>query len=119
MRLCAKRGIDNERPYQMNAFPVVAADETVTRQVMADHPDLMMVAFTFGKVGATGALHSHPHVQSTFVNRGRFRFTVADDTFEVGPGDSCVIPSGVTHGCVCLEPGQLVDCFTPRRDDFL
>jgi hypothetical protein len=30
-----------------------------------------------------------------------------------------VIPSGQTHGCVCLAPGTLVDAFTPRRDDFL
>ena len=35
------------------------------------------------------------------------------------PGDSFVIPSGQTHGCVCLVPGTLVDSFTPRRDDFL
>ena len=39
--------------------------------------------------------------------------------FEVGPGDSFVIPSNATHGCTCLAPGRLVDCFTPRRDDFL
>lgn len=86
---------------------------------MADHPDLMMVAFTFQKAGAEGALHSHPHVQSTYVAEGRFRFTIADDTFEVGPGDSFVIPSNAVHGCICLEPGRLVDSFTPRRDDFL
>jgi len=30
-----------------------------------------------------------------------------------------VIPSEAVHGCVCLEPGELIDCFTPRRDDFL
>jgi quercetin dioxygenase-like cupin family protein len=104
---------------EMNAYPVIETGENVTRQVMADHPDLMVVAFSFGKEGATGALHDHPHVQSTYVAEGRFRFTVGDDTFEVAPGDSFVIPSGATHGCVCLEPGKLVDCFTPRRDDFL
>jgi quercetin dioxygenase-like cupin family protein len=38
---------------------------------------------------------------------------------EVGPGDSFVIPSNAVHGCVCLEPGVLIDGFTPRRDDFL
>ena len=103
----------------MNNFPIVDAGENVTRQVMADHPDLMMVAFTFQKAGAEGALHSHPHVQSTYVAEGRFRFTIADDTFEVGPGDSFVIPSNAVHGCICLEPGRLVDSFTPRRDDFL
>ncbi len=103
----------------MTDFPVVDTDEGVTRQVLADHPDLMVVAFTFNKEGAVGALHHHPHIQSTFVQTGRFRFTVDGVETEVGPGDSFVIPTNVTHGCICLEPGRLVDCFTPRRDDFL
>lgn len=103
----------------MTEFPIVNTDEHITRQVLADHPDLMVVAFRFGKTGAEGALHNHPHVQSTFVKSGRFRFTVGEKVTEVGPGDSFVIPSRATHGCVCLAPGTLIDCFTPRRDDFL
>ncbi|MEM8870445.1 MAG: cupin domain-containing protein [Pseudomonadota bacterium] len=103
----------------MSEFPVVSAGENVTRQVLSDHPDLMVVAFRFGAEGAVGALHNHAHVQSTYVETGRFRFTLGDEQREVGQGDSFVIPSGMTHGCVCLEPGTLVDCFTPRRDDFL
>ena len=103
----------------MTEFPIVATGDGVTRQVLADHPELMVVAFRFDSVGAVGALHDHPHVQSTYVEQGRFRFTIGDEAREVGPGDSFVVPSGVTHGCVCLEPGTLVDCFTPRRDDFL
>ncbi|MEM5468345.1 cupin domain-containing protein [Celeribacter marinus] len=103
----------------MSTFPVVSTGEDVTRQVLADHPDLMVVAFRFGAVGAEGALHHHPHIQSTFVESGRFRFTVGDEQTEVAAGDSFVIPTEAVHGCVCLEPGTLIDCFTPRRDDFL
>ncbi|MGB5556837.1 MAG: cupin domain-containing protein [Paracoccaceae bacterium] len=103
----------------MSEFPKIEAGENVTRQVLADHPDLMVVAFGFNRKGAEGALHSHPHVQSTFVESGRFRFTVDDVVTVVGTGDSFVIPSNAMHGCVCLEPGRLIDCFTPRRDDFL
>ena len=103
----------------MTDFPVVPTGENVTRQVLSDHPDMMVVAFRFGAQGAVGAPHNHPHVQSTYVKTGRFRFTLGDETREVGPGDSFVIPSALTHGCVCLEPGTLIDCFTPRRDDFL
>lgn len=103
----------------MNQFPIIATGPHSTRQVLADHPDLMVVGFRFDKAGAEGALHHHPHVQSTFCESGRFRFTVGTRAFDVASGDSFVVPSGVTHGCVCLEPGLLVDCFTPRRDDFL
>ncbi|MFN4153144.1 MAG: cupin domain-containing protein [Paracoccaceae bacterium] len=100
-------------------YPIVETGENVTRQVLADSPELMTVAFRFAAAGAEGALHHHPHVQSTFVQSGRFRFTIADRDFEVGPGDAFVIPSNAIHGCVCLEPGTLIDGFTPRRDDFL
>lgn len=103
----------------MNSFPKVPSGDGVTRQVLADHPDLMVVLFSFGFEGAEGTLHNHPHVQSTYVKSGRFVFTVDGIETEVGQGDSFVIPSNAEHGCVCLQPGELVDCFTPRRDDFL
>ena len=103
----------------MTQFPIVNTDSGVTRQVLADHPDLMVVAFNFTEQGAEGKLHHQPHIQSTFVKTGRFVFTVDGTESEVGPGDSFVIPTNAVHGCVCLEPGTLIDCFTPRRDDFL
>jgi quercetin dioxygenase-like cupin family protein len=99
-------------------FPAVDAPHGVVRQVLSENPELMVVSFTFPD-GGKGDLHSHPHVQSTYVESGRFKFTIDDRTFEVGPGDSFVIPSNAVHGCVCLEPGRLIDTFTPRRDDFL
>lgn len=103
----------------MSQFPIVPAGKNITRQVLSDHPALMVVAFRFAASGAHGAVHDHPHVQSTYVESGRFRFMLGDTEQEFGPGDSFVIPSGQTHGCVCLAPGTLVDSFTPRRDDFL
>jgi len=99
-------------------FPIVSPDEGVTRQVLADSPTLQVVAFGFQQ-GAQGALHSHVHVQSTYVESGRFAFSVDGVETEVGPGDSFVIPSNAVHGCRCLEPGRLIDVFSPRRDDFL
>jgi len=103
----------------MRTFPIVDADPGVTRQVLSENEQMMVVAFRFAKEGAEGKLHNHPHVQSTYVKSGRFRFTMEGEDFEVGPGDSFVIPSNAVHGCVCLEPGTLIDGFTPRRDDFL
>lgn len=78
----------------------------------------MVVRFAFA-AGDQGALHSHPHVQSTFVQSGRYRFRVDGREFQVGPGDAFIIPSGAEHGCTCQEEGVLIDSFTPRRDDFL
>lgn len=102
----------------MTTFPIISTGPGVTRQVLADDPALMVVAFRFA-AGAEGALHHHPHVQATHVAAGRFRFSLGDAVREVGPGDTFLIPSGMRHGCLCLEDGLLIDIFTPRRDDFL
>lgn len=99
-------------------YPEVATDPGVTRQVLADAPEMMTVRFRF-RQGAEGKRHSHPHVQSTYVASGRFRFTIGEQSFDIGPGDALVVPSGAVHGCLCLEAGTLIDGFTPRRDDFL
>lgn len=100
------------------SYPVVSTGPGVTREVLSECPELMVVAFRF-EAGAEGALHEHPHVQATYVAVGRFRFMVDGQAVEVGPGESFVIPGGVPHGCLCLEAGLLVDSFAPRRDDFL
>ncbi len=105
-------------PINSPGLPPAHPDQGVTRQVLAELPEMMMVSFRFD-TGAEGALHSHPHVQSTHCRSGRFRFTLGSDTFDVKAGDSFLIPSGIEHCCICLEAGELIDCFTPRRDDFL
>lgn len=99
--------------------PVVEAAPGITRQVLADDPALMLVAVHFAHAGAEGVPHAHPHVQTTYVQSGRFRFRLGAETFELGPGDSLLVPSGVEHGCLCLEPGSLLDAFAPHRADFL
>lgn len=99
-------------------YPVVTTGPGATRQVLSENPQMMLVSFRF-EVGAEGAIHHHPHVQATYVQSGRFRFSLDGQEREIGPGDALVIPSNVPHGCVCLEAGELIDSFTPRREDFL
>lgn len=103
---------------EQKEFPVVTTGEGVTRQVLSENEALMTVEFDFKKNGV-GALHNHVHVQSTYVKSGSFIFTLGDDELRLNAGDSIIIPSNVVHGCVALEDGQLIDTFTPRREDFL
>lgn len=105
-------------PQRLQAYPCVEVDDGVSRRVLSENTELMTVEFLFEK-GATGALHNHIHVQSTYVRTGKFRFTVDSREMELSAGDSIIIPSNARHGCVALETGCLIDTFTPRRDDFL
>lgn len=94
------------------------AGEGVTRQIMGYDGRVMLVKVKFEK-GAVGTPHTHPHPQTTYVASGRFRFTVGDETKEVGPGDGIYMAPDILHGCVCIEPGVLIDCFSPMRADFI
>ncbi len=96
----------------------VAAGQGVTRRVLAYTDGLMCVENTFEK-GAVGSLHSHPHTQITYVASGKFAFTIDGVTRTVTAGDTMLKEDGVVHGCTCLEPGILLDIFTPMRADFV
>ena len=96
----------------------IPTDPGVRRRVLAHDPQLMMVEFAFEK-GAEGKLHSHPHIQASYVARGSFDVTIDGKTERMAAGQSFIVPSNAVHGVVALEPGLLVDCFTPTRDDFL
>ena len=89
-----------------------------SRRVLIHTPELMQVEFGFEK-GVVGALHSHPHIQVSYVAEGRFEVTIDGQTEVVEEGGSFIVPSGLVHGVVALEKGRLVDVFTPHRPDFL
>ncbi|MBQ9197339.1 MAG: cupin domain-containing protein [Clostridia bacterium] len=89
-----------------------------TRRVLAYDSQLMAVEVGF-ETGATGAPHTHPHTQCSYVLSGRFRYFVEDEGVELFPGDSIVVPGGLVHGTECLEAGTLLDIFTPMREDFV
>ncbi|MCG5487502.1 MAG: cupin domain-containing protein [Sinorhizobium meliloti] len=88
------------------------------RRVILHTDELMLVEFAFEK-GGIGALHSHPHVQGSYIAEGRFEVTVGEHTQVLSAGDSFIAPSGVVHGVKALEAGRLIDSFTPHRADFL
>lgn len=88
------------------------------RRVLLHTDDLMLVEFGFDKDGV-GQLHSHPHVQASYVAEGRFEVTVGEQTTILSAGDSFIVPSDVVHGVRALEAGRLIDSFTPHRADFL
>ena len=94
------------------------AGEGVERRVLAFCDELMCVENTFEK-GGIGAMHHHPHTQITYVASGRFRFTIGGEVREVTAGDTMLKTDGIIHGCEALEPGVLLDIFTPMREDFV
>ncbi|HIE8601843.1 TPA: cupin domain-containing protein [Klebsiella variicola subsp. variicola] len=90
----------------------------VTRRILA-HDGKMMAVEVYFAAGAVGPMHNHPHEQLTYVLSGEFEFTIGEETRVVSAGDTLYKQPGIMHGCVCLQPGTLLDTFTPVREDFL
>lgn len=90
----------------------------VRRKILGWNPTMMMTRVAF-EAGAVGPLHRHPHHQCAVVESGSFDVTIEGRTRRLGPGDGYIVPSNAEHGVVALEPGVLLDVFTPLREDFL
>jgi quercetin dioxygenase-like cupin family protein len=87
------------------------------RQVLAHSDQLMLVRHYFEK-GWVGARHSHPHHQLVYVVSGAIRVDVDGRTFDVHAGDSFVVDGDVEHQASALEESEVLDVFTPVREDY-
>ena len=89
----------------------------MVRQVLAHSDQLMLVRHFFDK-GWVGARHSHPHHQLVYVVKGAIRVDVNGRVFDVKEGDSFVVDGGVEHQASALEASEVLDVFTPVREDY-
>jgi quercetin dioxygenase-like cupin family protein len=92
--------------------------EGVRRKVMTYTESLMGIYVEF-KSGAVGRLHSHPHVQFSYIQSGAFEVHIGTETKVLRTGDFYYIPSDVVHGVSALEDSVLLDVFTPAREDLI
>jgi quercetin dioxygenase-like cupin family protein len=90
----------------------------IQRKVYGYNDQLMMVKIKFEK-GAVGTLHQHHHTQVSYVESGEFELIIDNENKKLRQGDGYLVPSNIIHGLFCIEPGVLVEAFTPCREDFL
>jgi quercetin dioxygenase-like cupin family protein len=90
----------------------------VSRRVFTG--DGATLAWTTLEPGHTPRPHSHDHEQIVYIVSGRVRFTVGDESAEMGPGDVLLVPPNVEHFAETLgdEPAVDLSIFTPRRDEY-
>lgn len=63
--------------------------------------------------------HTHPHEQSGYVISGQYQMTVDGQEYELLPDDSYSISGGVPHSFQVIRGGEVIDVFTPIREDYL
>lgn len=63
--------------------------------------------------------HQHPNEQSGYVVSGKYNLKFGGEEFLLSEGDSYSIPANIQHSIEIIEPGEVVDVFTPIRQDYL
>ena len=72
--------------------------------------------------GNFATLHTHPHEQCGYVISGEYHLIVdGEEKIDVimHAGDTYAIPGNTPHSFEVIEGGEVVDVFTPHREDYL
>lgn len=73
--------------------------------------------------GNFATTHQHPHEQCGYVISGEYRLKVEipEENIDIllHAGDSYAIPGNTPHSFGVIEGGEVVDVFTPQREDYL
>jgi quercetin dioxygenase-like cupin family protein len=91
--------------------------DKISRRLVAGERE--MIVWWQMKAGAHAAAHSHPHEQIFWMLKGRMDFRLGNERKTCGPGDIAVIPGGVEHEAWFPEDTEVIDVFSPPREDFL
>ena len=63
--------------------------------------------------------HAHPHEQVGYLVKGRIRFTIGAEEYDVEAGDSWCVPGDVEHCVEVIEDAVAIEVFSPVREEFL
>lgn len=69
--------------------------------------------------GNFASTHIHPNEQNGYVISGKYRLVIDTLEVELNPGDSYSISENIPHSFEVIEGGEVIDVFTPIREDYL
>ena len=99
------------------ALPEERITDKISRRLVAGEHG--MIVWWSIKAGAHAAAHQHPHEQIFWVLKGRMEFRLGSERRMCRAGDIAVIPGGVEHEAWFPEDTEVIDVFSPPREDFL
>jgi len=87
--------------------------------VLLSHGPESMVTKMLYKKGDNPPLHRHSNEQSGYVISGKYRIIIDQVGYDLLPGDSYTVLRDVEHSMEIIEPGEVLDVFSPPRKDYL
>lgn len=109
----------------MNTLVVVKQENAKKRFFKGVHLDSLavgeksMVCKMNYRDGDFATEHQHPHEQCGYVISGKYELTVKGEKWILVRGDSYAIPGNTPHSFRVLSAGEVIDVFTPHREDYL
>ena len=86
--------------------------------VLSHGPESMVTKMLYKKED-NPPLHKHPNEQSGYVISGKYKIIIGKTEDIITSGDTYSIPRDVEHSIEIIEPGEVLDFFTPPRKDYL
>lgn len=87
--------------------------------VVLSHGKDSMVTKMLYKATDNIPLHSHLNEQSGYVISGKYKLKFNQYDEILKSGDSYTIPANIKHSIEIIEAGEVIDVFTPPRQDYL
>ncbi|MHA1689830.1 MAG: cupin domain-containing protein [Promethearchaeota archaeon] len=104
-------------PINKNDVDKVKMLEGVYRKTLA-YNDTVMSCFFILEKDAEIPLHDHKAHQIGYVLKGKIKFITEKGEFVAKEGDSYVFDSFEKHGAKMLEYSEVIEIFSPTREDY-
>jgi len=105
--------------------PLVYKDKSIRKQFLGVDFEVLaigeksMVTKMLYKQTDLVPLHRHPNEQNGYVISGKYKLIIDQKEFFLSAGDSYSIPMNVEHSVEIINSGEVIDVFTPLREDYL
>jgi quercetin dioxygenase-like cupin family protein len=106
--------------YTWNDVPSELVKPDLSRRLISG--ERVMLAQVELQRGCIVPQHAHVHEQVTYVLSGCLRLAVGEDasaSYDLRAGDVIHLPSNIPHAAQALEDSQVLDVFSPPREDWL
>ena len=78
-----------------------------------------MVTKMLYKASNSVPFHKHPNEQNGYVITGQYKLKFDQKEYILTKGDSYSIPANMEHSMEIIEAGEVIDVFTPVRQEYL
>lgn len=82
------------------------------------HGSVTTLGYVHIKAGSVLPAHHHVHEQITFILDGELEMTIGNETYLLTAGTAQVIRTNITHSAIAKTDCNVIDVFSPSRDDY-